>query len=128
MEAGPVSLFDTGVGRESWRHQRHSEGRFDYLNQSGRPMFEAVRQLLDSWWRDLPASERLRCWKAFRSGGDSALLSAFWEMYLHRSLRAVGYRPVWHPKSRSRLTMPDFKAVGAGNFYLEATMFGMASI
>ena len=124
MTRFPISLFDSHIRRVGQRSARQNESHFHYLNRTARPMFEAVRELMDSWWRGLPSKDRVRTRAAFRSDIDSHMMAAFWELYLFRALRILGFRVIWHPKSHGRSTLPDFKALGQRNFYLEATMFG----
>jgi hypothetical protein len=125
VERAPTSLFDIR-DRSAQDPARQAETHFAYLNRTGRSVFAAVRSLMDSWWRDLPRRERDRTRQAFRSRLDAHMMGAFWEIYLFHALRRTGYRVVCHPKRSGGTTVPDFKALGARNFYLEATRFGPA--
>ena len=120
---GLKSLFDQRE-RSGLGPARQSEGHFEYLNRTGRSKFRAVRELMDDWWHSLPPGERGRIRAAFRSGLDSQMMGAFWELYLHQALKLSGCRIRFHPQRRNAATAPDFKALGRQNFYLEGTRFG----
>lgn len=119
-----MRLFDD-ISPSERRFKKYNEPLFDYYNTSGRPSVAALRDLLESWFEQYPDPWKPELRERFRSRTDSQHQSAFFELYLHRLLRCMGFDLDRHPDvSGSTGAHPDY-LVRKGNekfFYLEGTL------
>jgi hypothetical protein len=81
-----------------------------------------VRQLLDEWFDSYPEPHRADIGRRLRS--PRLFDAAFFELFLYRLLRALGYSVALHPElDLSSGRRPDFLVDGQGqHFVLEATI------
>lgn len=117
-----ASVFDD-VPRTNAKVARHDEGRFEFLNRSASRYFTICRDLIEDWFRHVPAPHR----PSLRGNLRSELhhRSAFWELYLHEAYRRSGYKVVIHPDVPGRSSHPDFLVSRDDErFYLEAVTVG----
>ncbi len=115
----PMALFES-KNRTALDHKPNGEREFDYLDRSGKPEAEQVRQFLDaafsSWPRERQADLRARL-----VGGD--YVSASFELILHELLKRRGRLPQIEVAKEGTTKRPDF-FVGPDvpSFYLEAVV------
>src|SRR5262249_52731893 len=103
-----MQLFDE-VNRVDQRSKRENEPLFDYYNCSGRRSVGALRELLESWFQRYPQTARKDLRARFRSRIDAQHQAAFFELYLHEFLRAMGFEIYVHPElCENTPTHPDF--------------------
>jgi hypothetical protein len=112
-------LFDH-VERTDTSQRRRSGGTFAFLNRVAGIVWERQRDLLERWYADFPDDDGdLRC--RLRSPSPQQHFAAWWELYVHALLRALGYEVTIHPPIPGTTGHPDFLAERAGeSFYVEA--------
>lgn len=101
----------------------YDEPHFTYLNRTARSDFARVRALIEEWFSGYPAAHRDDLRARLRSRRDETFMGAFFELYVHESLRRLGYEVEVHPINPSGATSrPDFLAVRSGSegIYVEA--------
>jgi hypothetical protein len=86
----------------------------------------AIRELLEKWFAEVPASEQLDLAQRFRSPILRQHRSALFELYLHHLLVSSGLEVQFHPDVAGTTRHPDFLVLkdGAPRFYLEAIAVG----
>lgn len=106
----------------------HAEAHFAYLNRSGRVEMADARALVEEWFARYPSEHQSRLRSRFRSD-DIAFDSAFFELYLHELLLALGYTPTVEPLAGTKGKSPDFLVTSrdASSFYLEACVVSAKS-
>lgn len=121
-------VFDD-VSRVDLSPAGHAESRFTFLNRVGGAFWDQVRDLVEEWFAQLPASARADIRGRLRSNDNRQWHGAFWELYLHESLRRAGYEITIHPALGSGSRQPDFLVMkGDATFYLEAkTVFARST-
>lgn len=93
-----------------------SETPFAYLERSGREVFAAARELLESWFARYPGDHAAHLRGRIFSGRETEQRSAWWELYLHESFVRAGYQVTVSSGT------PDFTIEGTGGrFHVEAT-------
>lgn len=102
----------------------HTENMFSFLARVNSPYWAAVRDAVDEWFGELPASEQDELHKRFQTGKYGEILSALWQLYLHALLVRSGFTVTAHPTLPGTERKPDFLALdGSGEgFYLEAAV------
>jgi hypothetical protein len=119
-----MSIFDDIV-RENDQPRQEGEPLFSYLNKSSRPEAERIRALIDEWIGEYPETHREGLAARLRSDIDDQHQSAFFELFLHKFLRARGCKIIEiEPKLEHTNKSPDFLVeTSAGErFYLEAVL------
>ena len=100
-----------------------AEPVFEYLNRSARSEFGQVRDRLEAWLARYPRVGKPDLRSRLRSRKDRAFYAAFWELYTHECLRALGYTLTAHPIIPGTSTTPDFLADKYGvSFYVECRL------
>ena len=111
-----IELFAPGP-RCDLRPAYPKEGAFAYLGRSARPEADAIRSTVEDWLNGYPPEEADTLAARLRSRRDDQHLAAFFELLLHRLLRALGHRILAvEPKLPHTWKSPDFLLEG---FYLE---------
>jgi hypothetical protein len=83
--------------------------------------WDQVRELIEDWASHVPTEHRADLIGRLRSTDNRQFHSAFWELYLHESLRRSGYAITIHPILDGTSRKPDFHVTGGqASFYLEA--------
>jgi hypothetical protein len=99
----------------------YQESIFSFLNRVDQPFWERIRGELDRWYAGYPDEQRqfdLR--QRFRRPEPNQHFGAWWELYLHRLFRCLGFRVEVEPPVRSG--KPDFRmARETDSFLVEAT-------
>ncbi len=118
-----MSLFDQ-IDRNDQRSAYHAEPEFIYLNYSGRPELQRVRDLIDGWFEQYPDGDKHQLRSSFRSKNDLEHLSAYFELFLHQSLLRKGYQITVHPELSHTSRRPDFLIEHPDGFsgYMEAVI------
>src|SRR5437016_5883053 len=118
-----MPLFDQ-MDRAETRPKMQNESNFAYMNTSARPGIVAVRNLLETWFDQLPEAARPDVRGRFRSVDDAQHQSAWYELFWHETLRRSGYNLEIHPRLNGVTTNPDFlaKFCNLPRFYFEATL------
>jgi hypothetical protein len=116
-----MGVFDD-IERSDTAEARHSESHGEFLNRVHTRYWQAAREVIELWWKHLPpvAADDVRA--RLRARDDRQFHAAFWELYLHESLRGAGYEVECHPDVPGSPRHPDFLASRDGRpaFYLEA--------
>ncbi len=118
-----MQLFDD-FQRTYMGYQDPHESIYAFLKRSARPEYEQVRNVLESWFRDIPNDSHYALQRSFRSD-DQRHLGAFFEIYCHTLLKkqnfSVDLQQVVDQTSGNPI---DFLARTSESplFYLEATV------
>lgn len=102
-------IFDEFV-RTDIGFMGQSESVFRFINQSARDETCRVRELLETWFSQVAASNQSSLRGDFRSGSDIQFASAFLELYVHELLRLLGHEIEIHPSLPGTSKRPDFRA------------------
>jgi len=126
MSGGKSDLIFEPGERTSRRRMRHTESYRQHLDGRGGPGYDKVRELVNDWFAHVPegpatSKGRLDLLRKLRSAEDETWRAGFWELYLHESLRRMGYDLHIEPDIADSARHPDFLARGNGHeFYVEA--------
>jgi hypothetical protein len=117
-----MPLFEISKTPAGDRTKRHNEPTYAYWRDSERASMVAIRELLESWFAEIPPAEQLDLQNRFRSRIDRQHRSAIFEILLHHFLLRCGFQVEFHPDMAGVTTHPDFlvKRDGKALFYLEA--------
>jgi hypothetical protein len=114
------TLFDPSAPKSD-NPKRHAESSIAFLDRVTWPTFGLIRQELDAWFAAYPSDERHELATRFRSDDERNHVAAWWELYLHALMRALGYEVEVHPEIAGTTKKPDFRVIGpTGSFLLEA--------
>jgi hypothetical protein len=124
---GQPAIFDSGT-RSDARPRRYGESRFAFYDRAAGPVFDRIRDCVEHWFQSYPEDGRTDLKARLRSDLDNAFNGAFWELYQHATLTAMGYDMVPHPTLPGTTKHPDFlvRRPGSVGFYLEATITSVA--
>ena len=100
-------LYDEGLRTDQSPH-RYSEPLSRFLDRSGRAAYDQVRRTMNDWFSHYCREERAGLHAAIRRGEDKAFLAAYWELYLHESLRRSFAHVHCHPSLPDTGRRPDF--------------------
>jgi hypothetical protein len=116
-----VTLFSS-CQRSDINPLEHGERTFEFLDRAKGEVWDHVRFLMEEFLDHVEDVEAQRDLAArLCSGSDDEFQGAWWELYLHETLRRADHEVWLHPKTQSG-HRPDFLATGAdGPFYMEAT-------
>jgi hypothetical protein len=126
-QKGPVfnRIFDE-IERTDTRYRRSTESSFDFYNVSARPKFVAIRELIEQWYAEFPDAGKADIRGRLRSRKETDFRSAFFEVYLYRLCRALGFSVDIYPgmEHHARKSHPDFILSRDGEpvLYLEGTL------
>lgn len=117
-----MRLFDD-YERHELRASGESESQFSYYNLSARPAVVEFRGFLEQWFAAYQDAHKAEFLSRFRSPDNPVHQSAFFELYLFRLLKGMGYNVEVHPPTKSG-KHPDFLAFDSNvpAFYLEAAL------
>ncbi len=117
-----MDLFEHSVSPCGDRSKRHGESSYAYWRDSERPPMVAIRNLLESWFTEIPINQQFDLQQRFRSRIDRQHKSALFELFLQHFLLRCGFQLEFHPDIQGVVTHPDFlvKKDGHELFYLEA--------
>lgn len=118
-----MSLFDD-VQRTDRAPRKANESRYDFYNRSASAHTQLVRDLLDTWFGDIPDVHRQGIRGQITSGENHDFDSAFWEMYLFKVTTGSGCDVELHPEMEGTNRRPDFLVHADRPFYLEAIAVG----
>src|SRR5215213_5282926 len=102
-----ATLFDV-FHRTDPSPRGHQESIFSFLNRVDQPFWERIREELERWYADYPDEQRgfdLR--QRFRRPEPNQHFGAWWELYLHRLFRCLGFHVEVEPSVRGG--KPDFR-------------------
>jgi hypothetical protein len=114
-----LAIFDD-LRRSDSSPALRCEDSFAFLNRASGIVWERQRQLLDRWYSEFPDLDGdLR--RRLRARDPRQHYAAWWELYMHALLRALGYKLTVHPPVPGTTGHPDFLAERTGeSFYVEA--------
>lgn len=95
----------------------HIDNSFDYLDRSAGDNESVIRKILNDWFSIYPGKEKheLKC--RFKD----SFTSAFYELFLFKLFRELGFNITVHPEIKNTQKRPDFLMQKSGiEFYLEA--------
>lgn len=119
-----MKLFDD-IDRKYHGPARFAVSEFSFLNSSARPLYQDIRNLLERWFEDYPASGKEELRSQFRSNRNSQHWGAFFELYCYTILCYQGFEVELHPSGAAgKTTRPDFLVSRNGEklFYMECTL------
>lgn len=119
-----MGLFDKIV-RDYLGPARDLESHFSFLNRSARTEFQRVRDILEQWFNNFPASGKNDLQGRFRSDDNRQHLRAFFELYCYALICHQGFAIELHPSADpEKTTHPEFLVRRGGEpaFYLECTL------
>lgn len=115
------SLFSAGE-RTRLTPRRHGEPSYPILDQAAAPLWKRVRACLHDWYAEWPADNGDLA-RRFRDDDQAQHYGAFWELYLHQSLRSAGFLVRRNPPMPGTSKTPDFLITKDGrSIAVEATM------
>jgi hypothetical protein len=114
-----AALFDD-VERHDVSPASPVEDSFTFLNRARGNVWARQRELLDTWYTAFPDLDGdLR--RRFRKRSPQQHYAAWWELYVHAVLRALGFEVTVHPVIPGTSGHPDFLAEREEeSFYVEA--------
>jgi hypothetical protein len=117
-----MHLFENSALPCGDRTKRHIESSYAYWRDSERGSMIAIRQLLESWFAEIPTAQQLDLQQRFRSPIERQHKSALFELFLHHFILRCGFQVEFHPDIEGVNTHPDFlvNRNGQALFYLEA--------
>jgi hypothetical protein len=120
---GRPPIFDA-LTRTDRHPARHLDSTFKFYNRVAGPVWDRIRDNVESWFKDFPADGHADVRARLRSTSDEVFSGAFWELYLHQSLTRMGLEVVLHPEVPGTTKRPDFLVRRSGDpgFFLEATL------
>ena len=102
-----MNLFDDSVrNRKEGRQPR--ETIWGVLNRSAQPVAKPVRMELEKWFAGYPSVHRKGLRQRLKSRNDEQFYAAFFELYLHAVLRALGFDPKIPCGDARKKAMQDF--------------------
>ena len=115
-----VTLFDD-IERTDASPGRYDEDRYTFLNRVDQRYWQRIREELERWYADFPDDQRnFDLCKRFRRPEPNQHFGAWWELYLHRLFRRLGFDVELDPPVRGG--MPDFRMTrDSDSFLVEAT-------
>lgn len=117
---GSSRIFD-GIVRTDDSPCGHNEATATFLNRAAGASWEQVRHLLEEWASHIPALDRGDLVGRLRSPINSQFAGAFWELYLHETLKRCGFVVTIHPNVEGVRRKPDFLVTSKeSSFYVEA--------
>jgi hypothetical protein len=123
-----ASLFSDGPRTERGP-KGHAESEYAFLNDSARGACARARELLDTWYGQLPPEAQASIRSRFKLADVAQHRGAVWELYLHETFRRLEYAiELDIGKENPEKLHPDFLLTGVGDFYLEATAALGASV
>jgi hypothetical protein len=115
-----ATLYDD-FERTDPQPRRPEESVFAFLNRVDQPFWHRIREELERWYADYPDEQRgfdLR--NRFRRREPSQHFGAWWELYLHRLFRCLGFDVEVEPEVSGG--KPDFRLTrDSSSFLVEAT-------
>lgn len=116
------SLF-TAAPRVFGRSLTYSASAYERLDRRAGEAPDRVRTVIDQWWARLPDGAKPQVRERFMDPKLAVHLGAFWELYLHESLRRLcSSVEVDIGNDEASIRRPDLRAVsGRQRFQLEAT-------
>jgi hypothetical protein len=114
-----VTLFDE-FERTDASPAGYEEDTFSFLNRVDQPFWQRVRDELERWYADYPDEEHGFGLRArFRDAAAAQHFGAWWELYLHRVFRCLGFDVEVEPNVVGG--RPDFRMTrDSDSFLLEA--------
>lgn len=115
-------IFDR-IHRTDQNPRLHNETSFAFLQRSGWPESENVRNFIETWVDRCPKSERNSIIRRINSGDETGFRSACFELILFSMMFQLEFQIEFHPfLLNGNSNQPDFKIrVPSGvDFYLEA--------
>jgi hypothetical protein len=103
-----VKLFDDR-DRTDLGPARYGESHSAYLQRTARPEFALVRAAMEEWLNEYPKSHRRKLARRLALPDDVHFEAAFFELYIHRLLRALGGKVRVEPKLSGSQGRPDFE-------------------
>ncbi len=115
-----MRLFDD-TPRSDSSPAAYSEDSFSFLNRVATPYWEKIRVELDEWFSEYPVEHAADLRARFRSADPRQHFPAWWELYLFRLFRRLGFHIAVHPDVSSTTARPDFLITrGNERTYVEA--------
>ncbi|MGV3588328.1 MAG: hypothetical protein ACO1OF_15090 [Adhaeribacter sp.] len=109
-------LFDN-IKRTYDGPANHNENAYDFYNRSSRKDIGIIRELLNSWFKNIPDGEKKELKSRFRNEFDSS----FYELFLHQLFLNLGFRVEIHPSVPNSPNKPDFLIIKDNlEIYVEA--------
>ena len=126
LDFGVLMLIFSTWQRHDPRPMSRQESRFKFLDRVSSAYWDRVRSLVEDWVAAYPSGpDRSDLIQRMCSIDDDKQAAAFWELYLHESLRRDGWAITPHPSVSTSRRRPDFVARrGTDAIVLEATTIG----
>jgi hypothetical protein len=119
-----LSVFDN-IERHDNSPARFGEGGFAFLNRVEGAFWDRTRGTVELWVSHVDENSRTDLVARLRSNDDGESMAAYWELYLHESLRRQNFRLTPHVELGDTRARPDLLAKREDvTFLLEATRAG----
>lgn len=115
-----MHLFGQGT-RNDPSPARYGEDSFSFLDRVDQKFWGRIRDELEKWFAEYPADGAADLRGRFRDKDPAQHFAAWWELYLHRLFKQLGFRVEIHPELAEVSGRPDFRVTGPdGPFLIEA--------
>lgn len=98
-----MQLFDN-IEREYLGPADHNEPPYHFYQRSARKDIKIIRDTLNDWFQDYPDSEKAE----FRNSFKDHFYDCFFELFLFRLFRQLGFEIEIHPEIPNSSKRPDF--------------------
>lgn len=98
-----MQLFDN-IERKYLGPADHNEPTYHFYQRSARKDIQIIRDTLNNWFQDYPDSEKLE----FRNSFKDHFYDCFFELFLFRLFRQLGFEIEIHPEIPNSSKRPDF--------------------
>jgi hypothetical protein len=123
-----IKLFET-FERTNSKPADHAEKQFNFLNRSARKRDARIRDLLELWFAEYPATEQHELKRRLESVKAQSYESAFFELSIHAIVKRLGCESTAHPEMLGTTKRPEFLVTepNGSTFILEARIAGGGS-
>ncbi len=119
----PMRLFDREPDPNCLRFKNYSEGEFEYLSVSSRPVCRLIVEVLESWFSEYPDGPKRAAIKREIETSEEDFHPVFFEMLLFKFFKSLGCTVEIEPEPGNGIqSRPDFlvQTPQGGEFYCEA--------
>lgn len=97
------------------------EDSFSFMNRVDQPFWQRIREELNRWFSNYPPEGADDLHSRFQERAADQHYAAWWELYLHKLFRQLGFEVQLHPELKDTTSRPDFRVCrGEESFLLEA--------
>jgi hypothetical protein len=100
-----------------------TEDPFHFMNRVARPPWDRVRELVNEWFAEYPEASKADLRSRFQDADPGQHYGAWFELYVYKLFRRLGYEMSIHPILATTTRQPDFLvANGDVSMYVECVV------